>query len=61
MGVMIHPERVPCRHAVFASGDDSEAKKHVAGMLESFGRPPDSVVDARGERLFSISIAAPSG
>jgi 8-hydroxy-5-deazaflavin:NADPH oxidoreductase len=81
--VMIHPERVPGRHAVFVSGDDAEAKQHVAGMLESFGWPPESVVDlggietargtemylvlwmemmqARGERLFNISIAAPGG
>jgi predicted dinucleotide-binding enzyme len=81
--VMIHPERVPGRHAVFVSGDDAEAKQHVAGMLESFGWSPESVVDlggietargtemylvlwmemmqARGERLFNISIAAPGG
>jgi len=81
--VMVHPEGVPGTHAVFLSGDDAEAKQHVAGMLEGFGWPPESVVDlggietargtemylvlwieimqARGDRMFNIAIAAPGG
>ncbi len=58
--VMIHPEQVPGRHSVFVSGDDAEAKQHVAGMLESFGWPPESIVDlggietARGTEMFLV-------
>ncbi|HET7171444.1 MAG TPA: NAD(P)-binding domain-containing protein [Gaiellales bacterium] len=58
--VMIHPEQVPGRHLVFVSGDDAEAKQHVAGMLESFGWPPESIVDlggietARGTEMFLV-------
>ena len=81
--VMIHPEQIPGRHCVFMSGDNAEAKQLVAGMLESFGWPPDSIVDlggietargtemylvlwieimqARGDRMFNIAIAAPGG
>jgi predicted dinucleotide-binding enzyme len=58
--VMIHPEIVPGSHSVFVSGDDAEAKRHVVGMLESFGWPPESVVDlggietARGAEMFLV-------
>jgi predicted dinucleotide-binding enzyme len=58
--VMIHPERVPGSHSVFVSGDDAEAKQHVVGMLESFGWPPEAVVDlggietARGPEMFLV-------
>ena len=46
--VMIHPEQLPGRHCVFMSGDDAEAKQLVAGMLESFGWPPEAIVDLGG-------------
>jgi predicted dinucleotide-binding enzyme len=58
--VMIHPERVPGSHSVFVSGDDPEAKQFVAGMLESFGWPGDSVIDlggietARGPEMYLV-------
>jgi hypothetical protein len=58
--VMIHPERVPGAHSVFVSGDDAEAKQLVAGMLESFGWPPEAIVDlggietARGTEMYLV-------
>jgi predicted dinucleotide-binding enzyme len=58
--VMIHPEQLAGPHSVFVCGDDAEAKQHVAGMLESFGWPPESVVDlggieaARGMEMFLV-------
>jgi 8-hydroxy-5-deazaflavin:NADPH oxidoreductase len=48
--VMIHPEQLPGPHSVFMCGDDAEAKQHVAGMLESFAWPPESVVELGGSR-----------
>jgi 8-hydroxy-5-deazaflavin:NADPH oxidoreductase len=58
--VMIHPEQLPGRHCVFMSGDDAEAKQLVAGMLESFGWPPEAIVDlggietARGTEMYLV-------
>jgi len=58
--VMIHPECVPGAHSVFVSGDDGEAKQLVAGMLESFGWPPEAIVDlggietARGPEMYLV-------
>ena len=58
--VMIHPEQLPGRHCVFMSGDDAEAKQLVAGMLESFGWPPEAIVDlggietARGPEMYLV-------
>ena len=58
--VMIHPERLAGPHVVFMSGDDGEAKQLVAGMLESFGWPPESIVDlggietARGTEMYLV-------
>jgi hypothetical protein len=58
--VMIHPEQLPGRHCVFMSGDDGEAKQLVAGLLESFGWPPESIVDlggiemARGMEMYLV-------
>jgi predicted dinucleotide-binding enzyme len=43
--VMVDPARVPGDHVVFVSGDDEGAKREVAGLLESFGWPPDRIVD----------------
>jgi 8-hydroxy-5-deazaflavin:NADPH oxidoreductase len=58
--VMIHPEELPASHCVFMSGDDAEAKRLVAGMLESFGWPPAAIVDlggietARGTEMYLV-------
>jgi predicted dinucleotide-binding enzyme len=58
--VMIHPEGVPGPHSVFICGDDGEAKQLVAGLLESFGWPPESIVDlggidaARGMEMYLV-------
>lgn len=58
--VMIHPEQLPGRHCVFMCGDDGEAKQLVAGLLESFGWPPESIVDlgaidaARGMEMYLV-------
>lgn len=46
--VMVHPEQLAAPHSVFMCGDDAEAKQHVAGMLEGFGWPPESIVDLGG-------------
>jgi len=60
--VMIHPEQLPGRHCVFMSGDDAEAKQLVAGMLESFGWPPEAIVDlggietARGPEMYLVLL-----
>lgn len=58
--VMIHPEELLGRHCVFMSGDDAEAKRLVAGMLESFGWPAEAIVDlggietARGPEMYLV-------
>jgi predicted dinucleotide-binding enzyme len=46
--VMVDPSRVPGRHTVFVSGDDSAAKEEVSGLLQSFGWPADDVLDLGG-------------
>ncbi|MCM2579629.1 NADPH-dependent F420 reductase [Streptomyces meridianus] len=43
--VMVDPGRVPGEHNVFVSGDDTEAKKQVTGLLMSFGWPPSAIID----------------
>lgn len=43
--VMVDPGRVAGEHNVFVSGDDAEAKKHVTGLLLSFGWPPAAIID----------------
>jgi 8-hydroxy-5-deazaflavin:NADPH oxidoreductase len=43
--VMVDPSRVAGEHDVFVSGDDTDAKKHVAELLVSFGWPAASVID----------------
>jgi hypothetical protein len=56
--VMVDPSRVPGRHTVFVSGDDSAAKEEVSGLLQSFGWPADDVLDlgdittARGTEMY---------
>jgi len=46
--VMVAPTLVPGDHVVFVSGDDAGAKAEVTSLLESFGWPPDRVVDLGG-------------
>jgi hypothetical protein len=46
--VMVDPAALPGRHDVFLAGDDTEAKSVVRGLLESFGWPPDDIVDLGG-------------
>jgi predicted dinucleotide-binding enzyme len=64
--VMVHPERVPGLHSIFVSGEDAEAKRFATGMLESFGWPPEEVVDlggietARGAEMYLLLWAAVS-
>ena len=43
--VMVDPSSVPGYHNVFISGDDTDAKKTVSGLLGQFGWPADSVID----------------
>ena len=46
--VMVDPSLVPGDHVVFVSGDDAGAKATVTDLLESFGWPPDRIVDLGG-------------
>ena len=46
--VMVDPGRLPGRHEAFLAGDDAAAKEEVAGLLESFGWPPDQIRDLGG-------------
>ena len=46
--VMVEPTLVPGDHVVFVSGDDAGAKAEVTSLLESFGWPPDRVIDLGG-------------
>lgn len=48
--VMVEPARVPGEHVAFLSGDDEEAKGQVVQLLESFGWPPERIVDLGGIR-----------
>jgi 8-hydroxy-5-deazaflavin:NADPH oxidoreductase len=43
--VMVDPSRVPGRHDAPIAGNDETAKREVAAMLESFGWPPESIID----------------
>ncbi|WP_327262619.1 NAD(P)-binding domain-containing protein [Streptomyces sp. NBC_01232] len=46
--VMVDPARVPGDHHVFLSGDDEDAKSSVRELLQSFGWPPDCILDLGG-------------
>jgi predicted dinucleotide-binding enzyme len=46
--VMVEPGLVPGEHDVFLCGEDEGAKRQVAGVLESFGWPPDRIRDLGG-------------
>jgi predicted dinucleotide-binding enzyme len=56
--VMVDPAVVPEEHDIFVSGNDDAAKGQVAELLQSFGWPPDRIVDlgditgARGQELY---------
>jgi predicted dinucleotide-binding enzyme len=43
--VMVDPASLPGEHDVFVCGDDEAAKTEVRGLLESFGWPPERIVD----------------
>jgi 8-hydroxy-5-deazaflavin:NADPH oxidoreductase len=46
--VMVDPARVPGEHVVFVSGDDSDAKATVAGVLGELGWAPGAIWDLGG-------------
>ena len=56
--VMVDPSVVPGEHDLFISGNDAEAKSHVAELLQSFGWPADRILDlgditaARGQEAY---------
>jgi predicted dinucleotide-binding enzyme len=56
--VMVEPSLVPGSHTLFVAGDDVDAKRQVAGLLESFGWPGADVMDlgdvsaARGTEMY---------
>jgi hypothetical protein len=56
--VMVDPSKVPGEHDVFVCGNDEGAKAVVTELLESFGWPPDRIVDlgdissARGTEMY---------
>ena len=58
VGVMVNPEVVPGSHTVFVAGNEDGAKAQVSELLESFGWPPDDVMDlgdlsaARGMEMY---------
>jgi predicted dinucleotide-binding enzyme len=57
-GVMTDPGRLPEAHNVFVCGNDEEAKTTVGELLQSFGWPPEAIVDlgeigaARGPEMY---------
>jgi len=57
-GVMTDPGRLPDAHNVFLCGNDEEAKATVGELLQSFGWPPEAIVDlgeigaARGTEMY---------
>ncbi len=58
--IMVEPSLVEGHHTVFVSGNDNQAKAAVAGLLRSFGWPPEDVMDlgglesARGTEMFLV-------
>ena len=56
--VMVDPSAVPGEHDLFMSGNDAAAKAEVSELLQSFGWPPDGIVDlgdiagARGQEMY---------
>ena len=56
--VMVDPSKVPGEHDVFLCGEDAEAKRQVAELLESFGwlatriRDLGGISSARGTEMY---------
>jgi predicted dinucleotide-binding enzyme len=56
--VMVEPSIVPGAHNIFVCGNEDKAKLQVRELLESFGWPPQSIVDlgditaARGMEMY---------
>ncbi|MFP5377278.1 MAG: NADPH-dependent F420 reductase [Acidimicrobiia bacterium] len=46
--VMVDPSLLAGHHTMFLAGDDDRAKDDVRRLLESFGWPPDDLVDLGG-------------
>jgi hypothetical protein len=46
--VMVDPSRVPGEHDVFVCGEDPDAKRQVAELLQSFGWPAAQIRDLGG-------------
>jgi predicted dinucleotide-binding enzyme len=46
--VMVAPTKVPGEHDVFVCGDDADAKRQVAELLEGFGWPASRIRDLGG-------------
>lgn len=57
--VMTQPALVPGSHTVFIAGEDPDAKREVAGLLEAFGWPAGDILDlgsiaaARGTEAYT--------
>jgi 8-hydroxy-5-deazaflavin:NADPH oxidoreductase len=56
--IMVDPAKVPGPHEVFVAGNDEGAKREVGDLLQSFGWPPESIIDlgdisaARGAEMW---------
>ena len=56
--VMVDPSAVPGSHTVFVSGNDRDAKRQVAEVLQAFGWPAGQIMDlgdisaARGTEMY---------
>src|SRR5262249_50390678 len=48
--LMVDPARAPGEHNVFVCGDDASAKSQVAALLQTFGWPPERILDLGGIR-----------
>ncbi len=46
--VMVDPARVPGEHDIFICGDNDSAKTQVHELLQSFGWPPNAIIDLGG-------------
>jgi len=46
--VMVDPAKVPGEHDVFVCGEDADAKRQVAELLQSFGWPTERIRDLGG-------------
>src|SRR3954471_9296151 len=56
--VMVDPAKVTGSHTIFVAGNDDTAKAEVAELLQSFGWPPEDILDlgeisaARGMEMY---------